>query len=349
MNSRFRAALEAFALPIAALIVSMLLFGAVVSFAGVSPLEVYALIYKGAFGTWFSWQHTLQQAAPLLLTALCVALPARLGLVVIGGEGALVLGGLAAIATALLIQGAPPLLVQISMAATGMVVGGLWIALAGALRHYRGVNETISSLLLFYIAVAIMNHLVEGVMRDPSSLNKPSTHHIGQENMIGVVPGMDVHWGLVYGIIACVITYILIYHTTLGFSFRVVGGNLRAAKMAGLPVGRLILVACFIGGAAAGLAGVFEVAAVHGQANASLVAKYGFTGILVAFIARQNPLAVIPVALLLGGIEASGGLLQRRLHLPDATKLLLQGIVFLVILVSETMFGRFRIFQPKVE
>ena len=343
----FRAGLEAILIPLGALFVLMVLFGVGVFFAGVDPFAVYALIYKGAFGTWFSWQNTLQQTAPLLLTALCVAVPAHLGLVVIGGEGALVLGGLTAVATAHVIEGAPPIVVQIAMIVVGMIAGGVWIGSAGALRHYRGVNETISSLLLFYIAVAIMNHLVEGVMRDPASLNKPSTRHIGEINMIGAMPGMDVHWGLSFGIVACVVVYVLIYHITIGFSFRVVGGNLRAAKMAGLPVGRLILISCFIGGAAAGLAGVIEVAAVHGQANASLIAKYGFTGILVAFIARHNPLAVIPVALLFGGIEASGGLLQRRLGLPDATKLVLQGLAFVVILASETLFGRIRFLQPR--
>ena len=96
-----------------------------------------------------------------------------------------------------------------------------------------------------------------------------------------------------------------------------------------------------------GLAGMVEVAAVHGSANASLVAGYGYTGILIAFIARQNPLAIIPVALMFGGIAASGGLLQRRLDLPDATILVLQGIAFVMILASDTLYGRFRIFQPR--
>ena len=88
------------------------------------------------------------------------------------------------------------------MVLAGMAAGGLWIALAGGLRHYRGVNETISSLLLFYIALAILNHLVEGPLRDPASLNKPSTHEIGDANMLGTIPGIDVHWGLAFGMVA---------------------------------------------------------------------------------------------------------------------------------------------------
>lgn len=340
--TRIISALEAVVIPLLALLVAMVLFGIFVTLAGVDAFAVYELIYKGAFGSWFSWQNTLQRAAPLMLTALCVALPARLGLVIIGGEGALVLGGLAATAAALSLQWAPPLIVQIGMALAAMIVGGAWIALAGGLRHYRGVNETISSLLLAYIAIAIMNQLVEGVMRDPASLNKPSTSHIGEINMIGTLPNMDVHWGLAFGVVFCVIAYILMQHTTFGFAARIAGGNVRAARLTGLAVGKLILLTCFIGGAAAGLAGMVEVAAVHGRANASLVVGYGYTGILVAFIARHNPLAIIPVAILLGGIAASGGLLQRRLDLPDATVLVLQGIAFIVILASETLFGRWR-------
>ena len=108
-----------------------------------------------------------------------------------------------------------------------------------------------------------------------------------------------------------------------------------------------MLVVCFLGGSAAGLAGMVEVAAVHGSANASLIAGYGYAGILVAFIARQNPLAIVPVAIFLGGITASGGLLQRRLDLPDATVLVLQGIAFMVILAAETLYGRFKAFQPQ--
>src|SRR5207244_3030705 len=116
----------------------------------------------------------------------------------------------------------------------------------------------------------------------------------------------------------------------------------RASRVSVLPIGRLILTGCFLAGAAAGVAGMVEVAAVHGRANASLAVGYGYTGILVAFLARHHPLAIIPVAVLLGGIGASGGLLQRRLGLPDATVLVLQGILFVVILASETLRERWQ-------
>jgi simple sugar transport system permease protein len=343
-----RGAAEALTIPAGALAVSLILFGIFVAFAGANPLGVYQTIYSGAFGSWFSWQNTLQRAAPLMLTALCTALPAQLGLIVIGGEGALIIGALATVAMASILPGLPVGAVVATMMLAGMGAGGLWIALAGGLRHYRGVNETISSLLLNYIAIALMNHLVTGPMRDPAIVHRPSSWHIGERNMIGLIPGMDVHWGLAFGVVACLATWVLMQHTVFGFAARIVGGNGRAARMAGLSVGRLALITCFIAGAAAGLAGMTEIVAVHGRASSSLVVGYGYTGILVAFLARQNPFAVIPVAILLGGIEASGGLLQRWHDLPDATVQVMRGIIFLVILASEPLYGRFRIFQAAV-
>jgi ABC-type uncharacterized transport system permease subunit len=347
LEVRLRRGAEAIIIPLIALGGATALFSLFLVLVGKSPVDFFALVAQGAFASWFSLQNSLQRAAPLLLTALCCAIPARLGLVVIGGEGALALGGLAAAASGIAVAGAPSLTVQLVMAAAGMIVGGAWIAMVGALRHWRGINETISSLILSYIAIALMNHFVEGPLKDPASLNKPSTYAIPENAMIGNIPGTDVHWGLVIGLVLCVLLWVLMSRTTFGFATRIVGGNLRAAQLQGLSVGRLILTACAIGGACAGLAGMIEVAAVHGRANASLVVGYGYTGILVAFLARHNPIAIVPIAILFGGIVASGGLIQRRMGLPDATILVLQGMVFVAILASDTLYGRWRIFQPR--
>jgi len=337
---RLAAFLDGLVVPSASILVSVVLFGSFVGLAGANPVEVYEQMFRGAFGTWFSFQNSLQRAAPLMLTGLCTALPARLGLVVIGGEGALFVGGTAAAAVATHLGGSAPYTVLAVMAVTSMLFGALWIGTAGALRAVRGVNETISSLLLSYIGIALCNQLIEGPLRDPQSLNKPSTLHIGEQNMLGPVPGLDVHYGLVYGIVACLVCWLLMDHSVFGFSARIVGGNPRAARLSGLGVPRLMIIVCALAGAAAGLVGMVEVAAVHGKANASLVAGYGYTGILVAFLARQSPLAILPVALLLGGISASGGLLQRTCNLPDATVNVLQGMLFVVILASETYRGK---------
>jgi simple sugar transport system permease protein len=337
---------EGVVVPLGALLAGMALFSLFVALLGKSPGQLFELMWRGGFGSWFSIQNTLSRAAPLLLAALCVALPARLGLVVIGGEGAIVLGGVAAAALGATLDGAPAVLVIPLMALAGLAAGGLWIGAIGALRHYRAVNETISSLLMAYIAIALMNQLVEGPLRDPASLNKPSTHPLAAAYRIGDMPGMEVHWGLAIGVGACLVSWLLIEKTRWGFAARIAGGNVRAAQIQGLAVGPLIVGFTALAGAFAGLAGMIEVAAVQGSANASLAAGYGYTGILVAFLARHNPLAIIPVALLLGGIDAAGGLIQRRMGLPDATVLVLQGMLFVVILLSETCYSRLKPLNP---
>ena len=337
---------------LAALVAALLMFALFLEVNGSPAGEALQLIIKGAFGSSFAFSNTLQRAAPLMLTALCVALPARAGLVIIGGEGALALGALgAAVVPALtkgLLPSMPPLLGDVLMAVAAMLVGGLWIAAAGALRQWRGVNETIGSLLLSYIGIALFKHLVEGPLRDPASLNKPSTSPVPDAWMIGSMPGLEVHWGLAAGVVACLLAWLVLRYTVAGHALNIAGGNVRAARLVGLPVDRLVIGACFAGGAAAGLAGMYEVAAVQGSANASLLAGYGYAGILVAFAARQNPLAAIVCAILVGGISASGSLLQRRLELPDAATLVLQGLIFANLLAWEAFNGRITQWQLKL-
>ena len=241
---------ETLTITLAALVTSLVLFGAfMVGFAHVSLTDLYYYMYLGAFGSSTSWQDTLTRAAPLILTALCTALPARLGLIIIGGEGALVLGGLAATAAALAMPSAPAFVILPCMMLAGMLVGGLLIAGVGVLRDRRGVNETISSLLVAYIAIDVFSYLVEGPMRDPASLNKPSTLSDSRRRGVGQYVRHRVHWGLAFGIVFCILGFILMRYTTFGFAVRMVGGNVRAAQGAGLPVGKLIFITCLLGGA----------------------------------------------------------------------------------------------------
>jgi len=331
---------EAFLLPVLALVGALGAFGVFVWFGGHDPVQAWTLLFMGAFGDAFSWQNTLQRAAPLMLTALCVALPARAGLTIIGGEGALVLGGLAAAALPYAVPVPGGLFGSGLVLLAAALAGGIWIALAGALRQWRGVNETISSLLLGYIAIALFKHFVEGPLRDPASLNKPSTLPLAEGLRIGSIGSYDVHWGLVWGVLLCIVASLWLFSTTHGFATRVVGGNARAARLVGLASNKLIVTACALGGAAAGLAGGIEVAAVHTNANASLIAGLGYAGILVSFVARHQPLAIIPVAILFGGFAAAGSLLQRRMGLPDASVQVLLGFAFVLILASEALRGR---------
>jgi simple sugar transport system permease protein len=336
MNNRA----ERMLFPLGAILASLALFGVFCALFGANPFGVYGSIYTAAFGSWYSWQNTLVRAAPLLLCGLCTALPARAGVIVIGNEGAVVLGGLGAIAVGLPALTLAPWTSLLLMALAAMLCGGLWIGISVALQHYRGVNSVISGLLLNYIAIALMNELIEGPLRDPTSLNKPASYPLTADHRLPYFSGTHVHYGLVFGIVACLVLWFLLERTTAGFAIKIAGGNVRTAKLGGLAVGRLVVMSGFLGGACAGLAGMVEVAAVHGRANESLNAGYGYVGILVAFLARQSPLGVLMVSLLVGGLVASGGMLQRAHDLPDAAITVFEGILFLVILLSETAYGR---------
>jgi general nucleoside transport system permease protein len=341
--------IEAVALSGGAIVVALFAYGLFIALNGINPFAVYGVLYLGAFGTWFSLEATLTLAAPLMLTGLCTAIPARAGLLVIGAEGALVFGGIAAVLMGVG-MGKVPSLLGTSIVGTALVLlagalaGGLWIALAGALRLWRGVNETISTLLFNYIAIAILNHLISGPIRDFGETLKATSWPIPLPLRIGALPHLDVHWGLAIGCAACLMLWVIMRRTSFGFAVAVLGGNIRAAQVAGLPTARLMMLACLVGGATAGLAGAIEVVAVHGAASESLVVGFGYAGILVAFLARHNPAAIIPVAILVGGISASGGLLQRRFDLPGAATAVLQGCIFLAVLVANTLYGRW---QPR--
>jgi simple sugar transport system permease protein len=356
-SANWREAAQTFTITLGAVIASLALFTLyMVVRYGVAPLDLYRIMYEGSFGSKVSIENSLLASAPLILVALCTALPARVGLVIIGGDGALAMGGLAAAMVGLGLKGQSTPLVLAAMAAAGMAAGALLIALAGLLRHVRGVNETISSLLLGLIAIGVFNFLVEGPLRDPNpiSANKPSTPPIANLPLLGTMFDTDVHWGFGLGVALCVLTWVLMYHTTFGFAARMVGGNVRAAQGAGLPVGKLLLVSCILGGAAAGLAGGVEIAAVQLQANSSLFARaglsFGLLGVLISFIARHNPLAVIVVSIMIGGVLESSTRLQSQLsHLrvPDASAQVFLGILIVMIILSETLYGRFRVFQPR--
>ena len=214
-------ALEPFFIIVGSLMVSMVLFGIFVASAGADPFEVYQTMYRAAFGTSFSWQNTLIRAAPLMLTALCTALP---GLSRInyhrGRREQWSWGPFAALPRSLYLM-APPMVVLTTMALMGMVAGGSGSTIGGALRHYRAVNETISSLLLNYIAIAMLNHLVTSTFRDPESLNHPSTHHIGEANMIGPHSRDKPPLGIGIRVVACILAWFLMHHTVFGFASQI--------------------------------------------------------------------------------------------------------------------------------
>ena len=330
-------AAESVLIAVAAVTIATLVWAIVAAVAGIPPLAALSGIWIGSFGSIFAFEQTLRAATPLLFTGLCVAIPARAGLVIIGGEGALIIGGLAAAVAATQV---PEFLSLPALIVGGMIAGAFWIGICAWLHTARGVNETISSLMLNFVAFALLNHLVEGILRDPSSLDRPATATIPAAAEIGTIFASNVPWGLVVGITLCLAGHLCVTHMTSGLTLRYIGSNPRAASFASLPVTSTAFLAAVLGGAAAGLNGAIEIGTSELRASTNLALGHGYVGILVAALASSNLLALIPCALLVSAFETGSGLLQRRYAAPAASADMLNGLIFLSLVVSSSWRGR---------
>ncbi|MBF2735577.1 MAG: ABC transporter permease [Betaproteobacteria bacterium AqS2] len=320
--------LETAAIAAAASLLALLGWLLVAAVTGLPAFASLGVLLRGSFGSGFALRQTFEAATPLLLTGLAVALPARAGLLVIGAEGAFVISALAAAVAAAWLDGwaALPLLLG-----AGVLAGAAWLGICGWLKSARGVHEAVSSLLLAYVAVALVSHLVEGVLRDPASFDRPTTAPISVDAQLGSWEGL--HAGLPLGLLACLLAYAAVSHSRWGFGLRLAGANPAAARFAGIDVGRLTIAMCVLSGALAGLAGALQVGAVAHSAGPALALGYGYAGILVAMIARGDMRAVIAAAVLVGALEAGGGALQRELGAPAASAKMMEGLLFIAIVV----------------
>ena len=287
----------------------------------------------GAFGSSFAFEQTISSATPLLLTGLAVAIPLQAGLLVIGVEGAFVIGALIATIFALTTDSYFALVLLIF---GGILAGSIWLGLVGWFK-LKGIHEAISSLLLTYIALAITSQLVEGVLRDPNSFDKPTTATISEFAQLS--NWGYIHVGLPVGIALCLFAYIIISHTAVGYRYKIFGVNPLTAKFAGINSNKIIISTCVISGILAGLAGAIEVGAVAHSASISLALGYGYAGILVAIIARGNMLVIIIAAMLIGAVEAGSGLVQRQLGAPAATARILEGLLFISLIICNIYRG----------
>lgn len=331
---------EGLLLSLLALVLATLAWLLIAIATGLDPQTVIATIIEGAVGSSFAWEQSLRVATPLLFTGLVVALPLRAGLLIIGGEGALIAGGLAAAVVALYV---PATIALFAMLVVGSLAGAMWLGLAGWLRAHRGVHEALASLLLTYIIIAIVNQLIEGPLREPASLDKPATAIIPLTAQLAGLGSTAIHIGLPLGIGLCIVAQIFLSFSPAGYALRVGGGNPRAAKFAGLNRNTHILAICVLAGSLAGLGAALEISAVHHRVSASFtVLGYGYLGILVACLAGGNMLAIIPAALLIGCLDAGGGLLQRRLAAPAASAELMHGLLFVAVMVVTALTGRLR-------
>ena len=328
------------AIPIAAVIVTLILCAGLVLLAGADLAEAYGLLLFSTFRSGYDIQDTLVKAAPLLLTGLAVVVAFRAKFWNIGAEGQLMAGAIAAA-----FVGQRVFLPEVSliplMIVGAAVFGALWALLPALLKVYLRVDDVVTTLLLNFIMLYGVTALLEGPWRDPVS-GYPNSPSIRMEAEFTLFPGYTLHLGILLALVAAIAVWWMLTRTTLGFAIRAVGYNPAAANYAGMPVTRVIIVAALISGALAGLAGAGEVGGMRYQVTSDLSSGYGYAGIVIATLAELNPLGAIPAALFFAIIFNGAGTMARATGVPIYLAEVIQGVA-LVCMVAGRLFATHRL------
>jgi len=312
---------------------ALVIFAAFLLAKGANPLDAYQAMWNSIAGNSNSFGELLVQSTPFLFAGLAVAVPARAGLFNIGGQGQLVLGGIGAIWAGNLLghnQADVPTLV--AMALGGAIFGGLWASIPALLKLFTFTSEAITSLLLNYVSLLLLEWLVHGPWKDPKSLGFPQSPVLHANEKLPIIWGNRVHAGIFIGVIVAVVIWAVLRFTPFGFRLRVVGGNAEAARRAGFRVAGIMLAAMLIGGAVAGLGGMVEVAGVQGRVRPGMMEGYGYIGFLASWLVRHDPLKIIGSALLLGAIAVGGNGLKLSTGLSGSAVNILMSVLLLAIL-----------------
>jgi ABC-type uncharacterized transport system permease subunit len=321
---------------VAALLVALVLLS-----IGASPLETYKTILTGPLSDLFGVTEVLVRSVPLMLVGLGIAISFRSGILNIGAEGQIQMGVLAATAMALAFPGlSKPVLLPMVLLA-GALGGAIWGGIAGWLRARLQVNEILSTVMLNYIAAQIHTFLLRGPMLDPNELETgsgtPQSMRLPEASFLDqIVPNTRLHSGLILALVAAVLVWILLWKTTLGYRMRAAGAGAKAARYAGIPVERYLIVAMLLAGGFAGLAGAVEVTGVHHRAIEGISSGYGFAGIVVALFGMLHPGGIIPSSVFFGILLIGADMTQRTASVPANMVLVLQGVIILSIVSAQS-------------
>ena len=327
-------------LPLGAVVVALLLCAALVSLAGVNVLDAYSILFLSNFASIYDVEDMLVKASPLLFTGLAVVVAFRAKFWNIGAEGQLMAGAVAAgfIGERMSLPAFSLVPLMILGAA---VCGALWALLPALLKVRLKVDDVVSTLLLNFIMLYGVTALLEGPWRDPKS-GYPNSPSIRPGAEFPILAGDEMHLGIFLALIAAIVIWWVLSRTTLGFRIRAVGHNPAAAEYAGIPVGRVIIIAALISGALAGLAGAGEVGGVRYQVTEDLSSGYGYAGIVIATLAELNPLGAIPAALFFAIIFNGAGTMSRSLGVPIYLADVIQGVA-LMTMVAMRLFAAYRL------
>ncbi len=313
--------------------------------AGANPLTTYRAMLVGALGDRYALTETLVKAIPLMLTGLAVSVAFQMRFWNIGAEGQLAMGACAAAGIALFGPPALPWLPQgiwlPLLVVGGFAAGALWGLIPAALKAYLDVNEIITTLMLNYVAIRWIEFLFYGPWKDPQGMGFPGTAAFPEFAWLPRLTGR-VHGGLIFALLAALALWFLLTRTRWGYEIRLLGENPVAARYAGVNVARITLLVMLLSGGIAGMAGMAEVAGISHRLQQGLTLGYGFTGIIIAWLARLNPWGVLLVAFALAALLVGGDQLQMTMGLPASIGLVLQGIIFFFVLGGD-IFTQYRL------
>jgi simple sugar transport system permease protein len=322
------------ALPLA---VAFLAMSAIVYSVGRHPLTIFSGMIRNGVGSLLGLTQSVTLMIPLLLCALAVAIPARVGLFNIGGEGQFHIGAIAATAIALHVGTLPRIVVVPLMCATAALAGGMWSALPGWLRARLGVSEVLVGLMGNYIGILLVGYLVHGPWKDPSALGWPYSAAFPPSATLPTIGTTYIHIGLLFAIIIAAAALWVIRSTTWGFSSRLIQANPATARYAGVPLIQYVIAAMLVGGAVAGLAGLGEVSVVQGRLRPDMSPGFGYAGFLIAWLSRNNFAAIVPVAFAVSALYVGADALQLTAGLPSSTVDVVAGLVFFAVFLARTI------------
>ncbi len=314
-----------------AIVGAFVVFGVVIWSKGVSPIAAYSEMFQSLTRS-RSIYEVLIKSTPIILAALAVAVPARAGLTNVGGEGQLVLGGIAAAGVVNLLGGETPMAVLLPVMLIGAAIAGaLWAGIAGVLREQLRINEAVTTVLLNYLAIDLMGFLIYDAWRDPNGSGQPQSVELPVNARLPLVGTTTLHMGFIIALVAVAIVWAVLRYTTWGFRLRVVGGNPEAARRAGYKVGALMLGAMLVGGALAGIGGFTQLAGAEFKLRGGFLFQYGYIAFLASWLARHNPVRVVISSIVLAALTVAGDSLQIDSGLPAASANILMACVLLAV------------------
>lgn len=311
---------------------AMLLFAIVLLLAGRDPILAYKDIFINTLGSWYGFSEVLVKFIPLALAGIAVAVPSKIGLINVGGEGQIYMGAWLASWAALTFPTLPAWVLIPLMLICGFLGGGIWAAIAGFMKAKGWVNETISTLLMNYIAILYVSLFIFGPWKEPMSSNFPQSPQFVDAARLPMFFGTRVHLGLVFALLAIPVFAFFLNKTRWGLEMRSIGGNSEAARRNGIPITKYITMVMLIGGGIAGIAGMGEVSAINGRLRPNISTGFGFTGFLISWLANGNPWGILVMSFVLAIFSTGGDILQITQGIPySVVNILMSLILFLVL------------------